>query len=126
MNRIEEIRARLQAAEGSHECGLTYCDGSGPWPPPWELEEDIKGDGHWDNEFHVHLGVGSPVTFAFHPHADLFAHIPDDLRYLLDIAEEARNVLEAHDLAQEPDADQDWTGPTVDLRLRAALNKRQT
>lgn len=101
MSRVEDIKARLDAAT----------------PGPWEAQ------GQEDNDTGFDVVIKEVAVVQYRRDADLIAHAPTDLRDLLAIAEEARNVLQAHDEAAEPDAEMDWTGPMVDLRLRAALDR---
>ncbi len=89
MKRLREI---AEAAGGRHDpCGM--CDGSGPWEAPWAVVDDIKGDGHWDNEFHVLTEDGEGpglATFQYRPHAEHFATFnPPTVLALLDVAEAA-------------------------------------
>jgi len=50
--------------------------------------------------------------------AELIAAAPRDLRDLVAVAKAARDVVQAHDRA---DDEMDWTSPAVDLLLRTAL-----
>ena len=88
---VEQLQQLQQAASGRHDpCAM--CDGSGPWEAPWAVEDDIKGDGHWDNEFHVLTEGGNGsflATFQYRPHAEFFAAVVNALPALLDIAEAA-------------------------------------
>ena len=92
---VEQLRQLEQAANGRHDpCAM--CDGQGPWPAPWVVVDDIKGDGHWDNEFHVIAEGGDGyhlATFEFRHQAELFVAAADALPALLDIAEAAQDVV---------------------------------
>lgn len=110
MSRIEDIRTRLAAATPGAwaVCACEVCEHD---HRPAVMDAS-------------HVGVVAYVETdeaGTEADADLIAHAPQDLADLLAVVDEARNVLQAHDEAQEPDAEQDWTGPMVDLRLRAAL-----
>lgn len=86
-DRLTEVRERHALALSECRCE-TFCADrpSQPWPTPWGVEDDIKGDGHWDNEFHVNTedGEGTNLaTFQYRNHAEAFAAYPDDLGWLL-------------------------------------------
>ena len=108
---LDAIRSRAACAYGTHDCDFDGCDGGGPWPIPWAVVDDIKGDGHWDNEFHVltENGEGSGLaTFEYRPHAELFANAVADIAALLgevDRLREERDLAVAHDRQPYPTAD---------------------
>ena len=100
MMTVEQLRQLEQAASGRHG-PCAWCNGEGPWPRPWAVTVDNKGDGHWDNEFHVGAEDGEGyhlATFEFRPHAELFAALPDVLPALLDVVEAAERALSPPDV----------------------------
>ena len=123
----EQLRQLEQAANGRHDpCAM--CDGQGPWPAPWVVTDDIKGDGHWDNEFHVVAEGGDGyhlATFEFRHQAELFVAAADALPALLDIAEAAQEYEVASEALQQDDPPEDaWleAGGRYEA-LRAALSR---
>ena len=91
---MADIVSRLEAIRDRHAQALMECHCEAfcsvrpvqPWPTPWGVEDDIKGDGHWDNEFHVNTedGEGSNLaTFQYRNHAEAFASYPADVAWLL-------------------------------------------
>ena len=124
----EQLRQLEQAANGRHDpCAM--CDGQGPWPAPWVVTDDIKGDGHWDNEFHVVAEGGDGyhlATFEFRHQAELFVAAVNALPALLDIAELAEQVLTAFAHAPGRGASEDWDEwfyHADPQRLAAALSR---
>ena len=118
---LDAIRSRAACAYGTHDCDFDGCDGGGPWPIPWAVVDDIKGDGHWDNEFHVltENGEGAGLaTFEYRPHAELFANAVADIAALLGEVERLRDGID--DLANGPYYPED----VVRERLWALLDDR--